>query len=267
MSHPSQAGTAAASAVERLPSATLTDVTGEAALLTRVERKYFVPADRFVALVAALPRGARALAIDGRRVFRYESVYFDSDDLLTYRQHLQGRRRRYKVRTRAYVDSGDVMFEVKLKGRRGQTVKERLPIAAHERARPTDAAWAFLAERLDMHYGIQPPLLRAVLASSYRRITLVDADGTSRLTADVDLCFDAATGSARGPADEVLVETKGVGLSAADRVLRDMGIRPVRVSKYAVGIAMLHPALPASPWHRLLRRHFGSPTTDGRRLP
>jgi len=33
-------------------------------------------------------------------------TYVDTPDLLTYRQHLQGRRRRYKVRTRAYLDSG-----------------------------------------------------------------------------------------------------------------------------------------------------------------
>jgi hypothetical protein len=30
----------------------------------------------------------------------------------------------------------------------------------------------------------------------------------------------------------------------------------VSVSKYCIGIALLHPAIPANPWHRVLRRHF-----------
>jgi hypothetical protein len=34
---------------------------------------------------------------------------------------------RYKAPIRSYCDSGDAMFEVKLKGRRGQTVKSGCP--------------------------------------------------------------------------------------------------------------------------------------------
>ena len=66
------------------------------------------------------------LDIDGRRVFGYESTYFDTPDCEQYRAHRQGRRRRYKVRSRSYVDTGLSMFEVKTKGLRGATVKHRM---------------------------------------------------------------------------------------------------------------------------------------------
>jgi hypothetical protein len=36
-----------------------------------------------------------------------------------------------------------------------------------------------------------------------------------------------------------------------------MGIRPVRMSKYCIGVALLHPDMAANKWHRLLVRHFG----------
>jgi hypothetical protein len=34
-------------------------------------------------------------------------------------------------------------------------------------------------------------------------------------------------------------------------------VRPVSVSKYCVGVALLHPEVPANPWQRMLRRNFG----------
>ena len=70
------------------------------------------------------------LEISGIRSFRYESVYFDSPDLLTYRSHVQGRRKRFKVRSRSYMDTGECMFELKLKNRVGTTVKSRIPTSS-----------------------------------------------------------------------------------------------------------------------------------------
>ena len=35
-----------------------------------------------------------------------------------------------------------------------------------------------------------------------------------------------------------------------------MGQRPVRISKYCVGLAVVHPHLPANRWNRTLRRYF-----------
>jgi hypothetical protein len=78
-----------------LPAVSLAEVMGRAALQARVDRRYLVPVDRFAELVDRLPGSWAALEIERRRGFAYESVYFDTPDLLTYRQHLQGRRRRY----------------------------------------------------------------------------------------------------------------------------------------------------------------------------
>ena len=46
-----------------------------------------------------------------------------------------------------------------------------------------------------------------------------------------------------------------------DRGLRDQLADPAehRASKYAVGVAALHPALPPNPWHQTLRRYFTPP--------
>jgi hypothetical protein len=147
MPAPSRAGALVAGAVNRLPAASVAEVVERAALQTRIDRKYLVPIGRFAELIARLTDTWAALQIDGRRGFAYESVYFDTSDLLTYRQHLQDRRR-YKVRTRAYLDTGDGAFEVKLNGHRNETVEARLPYPVADRDRITPDAQAFLADQL-----------------------------------------------------------------------------------------------------------------------
>ena len=148
----SRARSALVGAVAGLPSISLPEVLAMAELQVRVDRKYLVDLGTFVELVGRLD-GFAVLDIDGRRSFDYESAYFDSPDLLLYRQHLQGRRRRYKVRTRAYLDSGECAFEVKLKGGRSETVKARMPYPLQDRDRLNGQAREFLAERLRTEYG------------------------------------------------------------------------------------------------------------------
>jgi hypothetical protein len=255
-----------ASAVAGLPAASLAEVMERAALQARVDRKYLVPVDRFAELVERLPSGWAVLEIERLRGFAYESVYFDTPDLLTYRQHLQGRRRRYKVRTRAYLDSGDCAFEVKLGGPRDQTVKARLPYPVAARDRLTADAREFLADQLLAAYGQPAPRLAARVVTAYQRTTLVDLRRGTRLTCDVDLVCSGAGRAATGLSHHVLVESKSPGPAAdADTALRALGLRPVQLSKYCVAVALLHPDLRANPWHRTLRRYFPQPGTPRRR--
>lgn len=251
------AAVSVASVADGLPDVGLEQVLAAAELQTRVDRKYLVPAADFERLGAALTGSFSVLQIGGRRRFGYESVYFDTPDLALYRQHLQGRRRRYKVRTRTYLDSDDTMFEVKLKGLRGATVKERMPYATANRHRLTGQAQGFLDSLLHREYAVSAPALAPSLSTTYARTTLVDLAAGARLTCDVDLVCHGHT-SVAVPQGHVLVESKADGSGGlADRALQRLGLRPVSVSKYCVGVALLHAEVPANPWNRLLRRHFG----------
>jgi VTC domain len=253
----SRAAAVVAGSVAALPAASLAEVIERAALQIREDRKYMVPVDRFAELIARLPGAWAVLEIDLRRGFAYESVYFDTSDLLIYRQHVQGRRRRYKVRTRAYLDSGDCAFEVKLKDRREQTVKTRLPYPIADRAHLCPLARAFLADQLQAAYGQPAARLAARVTTTYRRTTLVDLERGTRLTCDVDLVCTGAGRVATGLSGHVLVETKSPGpRSEADAAPRGLGLRPVQMSKYCVAAALLHPGIRANPWYRTLRRYF-----------
>lgn len=250
----------------------LTEIQELADLQTRVDRKYVVPTEVLAALLAAQD-GLRVLEIAGRRRFGYESVYFDTPGLQSYRSAAHGRRRRFKVRTRTYADSGECVFEVKVKGGRGETVKERLAYDRASAASIDPSARAFAATVLEQAL----PDARRVVASlaptlvtSYDRTTFVDPAAGTRLTCDAALlCTPAplsgsgeqpddgyrATGRA-GLGEQVVLESKSPGTATAvDRWLWARGHRPVSLSKYCVGLAALDDTLPSNRWSRTLRRH------------
>ena len=243
--------------VETVEPIDLGSLDRSARLQTRKDRKYIVPRGVLADVLEDLPDELRSLEIDDRRWFGYESVYFDTPRRDSYHQAATRRPHRFKVRTRSYLDSGDTMLEVKTKDRRGRTVKHRRPLAAGS-AEEVAASARRYASRFDASapYAAQ---LAVSLTSRYQRLTLVLPSARARATVDAGYrCIDA-DGSIAGLADELIVETKSDGVpSEFDRCLWRAGHRPVKISKFATGLAALHPELPSNRWRPVLRAHFGS---------
>ncbi len=239
---------------------TLPEVLTVAELQTRVDHKYLVRSSDFAALAGKVADTHRVLTIDGLRLFRYESTYFDTPGLDCYRDHVRNRRKRYKIRTRTYLDSQECLFEVKLEGPRESTVKKRDRHACHQRHLITEQARRFLSTTLSTNdIAVPAESLRPVLTTAYRRTTFVDPRGGNRITCDVALTCSGDDSTATANPDHVLVETKSTGrASPVDQLLREHGVRPVSISKYCVGLAALNPALPSNRWHRVLKHYFGA---------
>ena len=263
---------------------TLEDLNSAASLLTRVDRKYFVASSAAQNVVDALTGRALVLDIDGRRSFSYASTYFDTPGLDSYLQAARKRRHRFKIRTRSYLDSGLTFLEVKTRGPRGATIKQRLDYRAAAADRLTEEGIDFVVECLAPLTGSAQEArrtaqsLRPVMATTYRRTTLHLPDDDARATIDTDLTWTAFASGEDGEGEErgsgtratrrgaprpagplAVVETKNPArYSPTDRYLWASGHRPSRISKYATGMAVLHPELPANKWHRLLTRELGS---------
>ena len=240
-----------AARLSRLPSVGLAELDAQAALLTRRDRKYIVPVAVAAQLLDALDADARVLEIDGRRRFRYESVYFDTPDRTSYLTSARRRPRRFKVRTRAYLDTGRCVLEVKTRDARGRTVKTQHAHPLEERA------WLDLPARELVggfpEIGATGRALEPALTTRYTRSTLLlGADG-ARATLDSEVAAVAPDGRTATLAGMVIVESKSAGApSAVDRLLWSLGHRPVKVSKFGTGLAALNPELPANKWARAL---------------
>ncbi len=269
-------------------STTLEDLNSAASLLTRVDRKYLVASSAAQNVVDALTGRALVLDIDGRRSFSYASTYFDTPGLDSYLQAARKRRHRFKIRTRSYLDSGLTLLEVKTRGPRGATIKQRLDYRAADADRLTEEGIDFVVECLAPLTGSAQEArrtaqsLRPVMATTYRRTTLHLPDDDARATIDTDLAWTALAprsgassgsssttgagrtrptvvgrGASRAAGPFAVVETKNPARhSPTDRYLWAAGHRPSRISKYATGMAALHPELPANKWHRLLTREL-----------
>ncbi len=244
----------------------LEELLTSAERLTRVDRKYLVPQRELPALLGPIAAQARALEIDGRRQFGYRSTYFDTTDLRSFFEAGRGRRRRFKVRTRVYLDSGAAFLEVKTRGARGTTVKNRISLTSPELGPLSATDAAFVGAQLDAAQvpGIDPQHLRPTLVTAYRRSTLLlvgrDGDG-DRVTIDTDLGWSTvgATAADLDRPSLAIIETKaGSTPTAMDRQLWRTGYRPVRVSKYGTGMAALTPDIPHLKWHRLLSGPFAA---------
>lgn len=239
--------------LDRLPAVGLADLDAAAALLTRRDRKYIVPVAIAERLVAALDGQARVLQIDGRRRFRYESVYFDTPDLCSYLGAARRRPYRYKVRTRAYLDTGRCVLEVKTRDGRGRTVKTQHEHALDHRDR-LDGAGPELGRAYPL-IGDQGVRLRPALTTRYARSTLLLPDAGVRATLDTNVCAEAPDGRVAALPGMVIIESKSAGApTAVDRLLWSLGYRPIKVSKFGTSLAALFPELPSNRWTRVLHQ-------------
>ncbi len=249
--------------VHTMPTRTLDEVTETVALQTRVDRKYILRPHTWQALLGSLEMTPSVLEIEGRRCFRYESTYYDTPGLDSYRDAARGRPQRYKVRTRHYLDTGTAAVEVKVRSRTGTTAKSRQwlePGTPAGAASLPVAAAAFVAT-FDLVGGAAQDL-SSVLTTSYERVTLVTTD--ARVTVDQHVKAADALGPRMDYGDLLIVETKSSGgAGAVDRALWAGGSRPARISKYCTSLAALRQDLPSNRWSRTLRRHVHPPAALG----
>src|SRR3954451_4659524 len=213
-----------------------------AALLRRVDLKYVLSPDELLELLRQFARDHDALEIEGRRRFAYRTVYFDTPELRTFHDHVAGRRPRFKLRTRCYLDNHRCQFEVKVKTSDDETDKRQADHRSDAEDEIGPAARRLIDEALS-DAGAEPiGNLRPVLATGFQRFTLAARGGGMRATCDLDLRLTRVDdgSQARLRNGRVVLETKSEdGDSAIDQALRDAGIDSVSMSKYRIGIDLL----------------------------
>lgn len=209
-------------------------------LLNRTDTKFVLPTRTLFKLLAQLNGDYRMLDVDGVRGNHYQTLYFDTADFDLYHRHHAGAAERYKVRSRAYVESDLAFFEVKHKTKKKRTIKKRLQTAQMQ----TMVGWE-TAVFLQHHYPHEPAALLPTLWNSFTRLTLVSKRRRERLTLDFDLAFQTGDQqlALRGVA---IAEVKQERFSHSGDFMQQMrvlGVRPRPFSKYCLGASLLYPYL------------------------
>lgn len=151
----------------------------------RFERKYRLENEllaEVLQLIRLHPAAFQVLHPD-RQI---NNIYFDTQDLMTFRQNLTGQNERRKFRVRWYGDDPfqieEPQFEIKRKHNElgDKIVQPITPFALDELGPITTAV-----NEINVHF----PQLRPVLLNTYRRSYFISADGRYRLTIDSQMGF------------------------------------------------------------------------------
>lgn len=205
-------------------------------LMNRVDTKYAFHSGLLPEILSRASADYRVLTIEGVRMFRYRTLYFDTPGLGFYLDHHNGIRPRYKVRFREYLDTGQVFFEVKRKTNTERTRKSRMPANRIEFNLSQDFL-KYASERIP---GVLP-VLGPTLEVFFRRITLVSGSENERITIDLYPAF-ILSGRRRELPGLVISEVKkeaAPGSSTFMKLLKQRHIYPVNLSKYCLGMALL----------------------------
>lgn len=218
-------------------------------LMNRTDTKFVTDRATLVRLLGMACSDYMVQEIDGQRVERYYTVYFDTPSCEMYAAHQNGRLTRQKLRIRSYVDCGLNFLEVKTKNNHGRTRKERMRIDDFDSLHPahditfgagSDAYRKYLGF-LDGTLRYDPSSMTEQIENRFSRITLVNIAKTERLTIDTGLRFhNIATGIDVDMGDIVIIELKrdGFAKSPIIEMLQKLRVKPMGFSKYCIGSSL-----------------------------
>lgn len=204
-------------------------------LLRRVDTKFLISVKSVDTLLSELHVDYGIVHAGKAPIASYETLYFDTPEVRCFHDHRRGRRSRYKVRVRHYIDRDVSYLEVKTKTNRDMTIKKRAQRPFGENALTDDDR-----QFVRLHSGLCGETLTPQLWTNFRRISLVGLSTNERVTIDLDLTFRRGE-ELRSLPGVVIVEVKQSPFRPRTpimQVLRSLGRRPVSMSKYCTATGL-----------------------------
>lgn len=213
-------------------------------LMDRTDTKFTFTIDQFENILKEVKQYYRVLEVNGIRLNRYKTLYYDTPRLDLYYQHHNGKLNRYKIRHRTYVESDTGFLEIKFKNNKGRTIKCRI--------KEQNASTTWEGESRDFlikSLPFAPQTLIPVLWVNYGRYTLVHKEQAERLTIDVNLEFvrDSITKKLNGLVIAEVKQDKRI-TSPFVKMMKKYHIREGSISKYCMGIAFT--------WNEVKKNNF-----------
>ena len=214
-------------------------------LMNRIDTKY-VADDLTVAKLFSLIKDEYYVQeIDGKRIAKYDSIYYDTHDNHMYIIHQAKKLKRDKLRVRNYVDTGNYFCEVKHKNNHGRTKKKRIEVGQEVfKDIKSDTATREFVENQLPTYDFDG--FEKKLSTTFDRVTVVNKGKTERITIDYNVRFhNFENGNDEGIAPLVIMELKRDGQceSFFQKTLFELRIKPLSISKYCIGRALTDKSL------------------------
>ena len=205
-------------------------------LMNRTDTKFVFHTSKLPELLNLSTEHYQVLQIGENRDFQYNSLYYDTEDLELYLVHHNGKRPRFKVRFREYVETGTTFLEVKRKTNKERTRKCRIKVEEIEMELSSRSI-----EYVEEQAPLQASMLKPALWTIFRRITLVGKNSPERITIDYELSFRQGDKEKHLPFYTICEVKRDsfAGHSAFIRTLKELSIHPGNSSKYCLGTVLL----------------------------
>ena len=216
-------------------------------LMNRIDTKYVTHQRNLLPILQRAAEKNYNVFCETTVLNHYLSTYYDTPSLVMYTMHHNRRLHRQKIRCRTYVDTDVSFLEIKDKNNKGRTKKVRMPISccSIENLRQKSEVADFISTHSPFVFSELIPALQ----TDFYRITLVNEEKTERITIDIHLTFNNCINGTDGALDDVIIiELKQDGryVSTMRNILRELRIKPFRLSKYCIGIAITTPQVKAN---------------------
>ncbi len=206
-------------------------------LMNRTDTKFVVSLGQLLSILDEVKSTYRILEVNNVRFSRYETHYYDTDEFLFYTRHHNGKKNRWKIRKRSYVDSEMNFLELKFKTNRGRTQKQRTGIPEIGLELSGDEE-KFIGRKMGLYFHFTPQI-----KNNFTRLTLVEPNLPERITIDLELSFEWRN-VVKELKQIVIVEVKQESRNRRSPFVQELKKRHVReesISKYCLGVAMLVP--------------------------
>lgn len=205
-------------------------------LQNRIDTKYVFHISKLPVFLEQLQEDYRVLEIEGVRLQRYQTVYFDTPYYWMYLNHHNGHLKRFKLRSRRYLDTGQTFFEIKCKTNKERTIKNRTRQEGQQ-----EEISVKQAHLLSLFTSFSAEMLVPSLWVSFSRITLVNQAQTERITIDTGLQY-RKDGKEVTYSNLIIAELKQdrTAVSRFQRIAHNNHINGMKISKYCLGIISLN---------------------------
>jgi len=208
-------------------------------LMERMETKFMFNYSLLPGIIDELKTYYKVLSVNNLKLQPYTTIYYDTDDLLTFHQNHNGKSNRFKIRIRRYDAFNTRYIELKYKSNKKETCKKRIEI--------TDLNEIGIEGHkfIESETSLKFSELHETLTNKFIRITMVNNEFTERLTLDTGICFKHGLQHVEYPSI-VVAESKKDSITHSSNfqvIIKKYGIRPINFSKYCIGMILLNPGI------------------------
>jgi len=211
-------------------------------LMKRYDTKFIFHRDKLTSVFDYLYKNYQVLEIDKKRAFKYDNLYFDTDDFFFYHQHHNQRLNRYKIRCRRYNESNQCYFEIKFKNNKNKTIKKRILLDDKEINNVlSEKSKEFARKTILISNGDIIDKVNPSLWIGFNRITFANLINKERLTFDINLTYTDKRLNSNKINNLIIAEIKSENISLNSpffKYLKNLKIFPGKFSKYCIGIAI-----------------------------